>query len=98
MIIPVARDISLIILIVPACLCALVPAAMVFGAWWVTRRVRFALPPRIRQARSAVRRSRDALDRATGMMTRPVVYGHTQSARARAIWRSLKSRRAEQEN
>jgi len=89
----VARDISLIILIVPACLCALLPAAMAFGAWYLTRRTRLALPPRIRAARSVVRRSRDAIDRGTGLVTKPIYFYETQSARLRAMWRTLVSLR-----
>ena len=91
----VARDISLILLIVPTLICALVPAALAFGAWWATRRVRFALPSRIRQARTAVRRMRDTIDRATHRMTAPIYFGETQSARLRAMWRSLRGVRQE---
>ena len=89
----VARDISLIVLIVPTLICALVPAALAFGAWWATRRVRFALPSRIRQARTAVRRVRDAIDRVTQVITAPIFYYETQSARLRAMWHSLRSLR-----
>ncbi|MGH2592057.1 MAG: hypothetical protein ACRDGG_00940 [Anaerolineae bacterium] len=89
----VARDISLILLIVPTLICALVPAALAFGAWWATRRVRFALPSRIRQARTAVRRVRDAIDRTTDVVTKPIYFGETQSARWRAMWHTLLSRR-----
>ena len=86
----VARDISLIILIVPLLICALVPSAIVFGAWWATRRVRFALPARIHQTRAAVRRSRDVIDRVTQVVSVPIVYRETQSARLRAMWRALR--------
>lgn len=86
----VARDISLIILIVPLLICALVPGGIVFGAWWATRRVRFALPARLRQARTAVRRSRDAIDRVTQVIGAPIFYRETQSARLRAMWRALR--------
>ena len=90
-----ARDISLIILIVPTLICALVPAALVFGAWWVMRRTRRALPPRFEQARTAVRRARDGIDRATQAATAPIFYAETQSARWRATWRSLRGTRRE---
>ncbi len=86
----VARDVSLILLIVPLLICGLVPAAIVFGAWWVTRRVRLTLPARIRQARTAVRRSRDAIDRVTQVVGAPIVYREIQSARLRAMWRALR--------
>ena len=89
----VARDISLILLIVPTLICALVPAALAFGAWWATRRVRFALPSRIRQARTAVRRVRNAIDRVTAAITRPIYYREMQAARLRAMWRFLISPR-----
>jgi hypothetical protein len=86
----VARDIALIILIVPALLCMLLPAALAFGAWWLARRAGVALRPRIRQASSGVRRTRDALDGATRAMTRPIYFGETQSVRWRAMWRALR--------
>ncbi len=81
-----ARDVALIILIVPALICALVPGALVFGAWWVTRRAHRAAPPRIRQVRAGLRRTRDAIDRAARVLTKPIVFGETQSARLRAMW------------
>jgi hypothetical protein len=89
--IPVLRDISLIILIVPTCLCLLVPAAIVFGAWWGVRRTRRALPPVFLKARTGVRRTRDAIDAATQTITRPIYAGETQSARWRAMWRAARS-------
>jgi len=88
-----ARDISLILLLVPTCLCALVPAAMAFGAWYVAYRVNRSLPPRIRSGRSLVQRLRDVTDRATGVVTRPIYAGEMQSARLRAMWRELVSPR-----
>lgn len=91
MVVGVARDISLIILIVPTCLCALLPAAMAFGAWYVTRRAHLALRPRLRSARTAVRRSRDAIDRGTELATRPIYFYETQAARWKAMWRALVS-------
>ncbi len=86
----VARDVALICLIVPALLCLLLPAALAFGAWWLARRTRFALRPRLRQAGAGVRRTRDALDGATRAMTRPIYFGETQAVRWRAMWRALR--------
>ena len=91
----VARDISLIILICPMLICALLPAAIVFGSWWVMRRTRRALPPRFQQARALVRRTRDGIDGATRVIGAPIFYGETQSARVRAIWRSLRGSHSE---
>ncbi len=91
----VARDISLIILIVPMLICALVPSALVFGAWWVTRRTRRALPPRFNQARSGIRRVRDGIDRATRVVAAPVFSTEAQSARMRAMWRAARGTRRE---
>ena len=90
-----ARDISLIILIVPMLICALVPGAVVFGGWWATRRARRALPLRFQQARAVVRRTRDGIDSATRVMTAPILYRETQSARWRAMWRTLRGTRRE---
>ena len=89
----VARDISLILLIVPALLCALVPAAMAFGAWYVAWRTQRALPPLFGKARAGIRRTRDGLDSVTQVVSRPVYFGETQSARLRAMWRALRSHR-----
>jgi hypothetical protein len=95
----IARDISLIFLICPALLCALVPAAMAFGAWYVTWRAQRAMPPLFGKARRGLRRTRDAIDSATRVMTKPVYYGETQSARLRAMRRALRAgRRPRQEN
>jgi hypothetical protein len=79
-------------MILPTCLCALVPAALFFGLWWGTWRVHRALPPVFRRARDGIRRTRDALDGATRTVTRPIFYGETQSARLRAMWRALRAR------
>ncbi len=84
-----ARDISLILLICPAFLCALVPAAMAFGAWYVTWRAQRAMPPLFGRARRGVRRTRDAIDSATRVVARPIYASATQSARLRAMWRSF---------
>ncbi|HEY4687788.1 MAG TPA: hypothetical protein VIK33_00625 [Anaerolineae bacterium] len=84
-----ARDISIIILIVPTCLCALLPAALVFGSWWVMRRVNRGVPPRLRSVRGGIRRTRDAIDGMTRVATRPIFFGETQSARLRAMWRAV---------
>lgn len=89
----VARDISLILLICPAFLCALVPAAMAFGAWYVAWRTQRAMPSLFGRARAGIRRTRDGLDRATGVVTKPIYYRETQSARLRAVWRALRPQR-----
>lgn len=91
----VARDISLIILIVPMLICALVPSALVFGAWWMTRRTCRALPPRFQQARSGIRRVRDGIDRVTRTVTAPIFSTESQSASVRAIWRATRGKRRE---
>jgi hypothetical protein len=88
----VARDISLILLMVPACLCAMLPAAIVFGSWWGVRKVRRGLPRAFRTARSGVRRTRDGIDGATRVITRPIFFGESWSARLRAMWRRLAAR------
>jgi hypothetical protein len=90
-----ARDISLIILICPALICALIPAAIVFGSWYAMRRTTRALPPQFQKARGAMRRTRDGVDAATRVITRPIFYAETQSARVRSVWRSLRGLRRE---
>lgn len=89
----VARDISLIILMIPTCLCALIPAAIVFGSWWGMRRVRRVVPRAFQTARSGARRTRDGIDGLTRLVTRPIFFGEALSARLRAIGRALASRR-----
>lgn len=89
----VARDISLILLICPALLCTLVPAAMAFGAWYLTWRTQRAMPPLFRKARAGIRRTRDGLDSATRAVSKPIVYRETQSARLRAMLRALRPQR-----
>lgn len=89
-----ARDIALIILIVPALICSVVPAAIVFGMLWVTRRARAGLPRPMRQARDGVRRVRDGVDRASRALAGPVFFGESQSAKWRARWRALRAQRA----
>jgi hypothetical protein len=88
-----ARDIALIILIFPALICSVVPAAIVFGMLWVTLRVRAGLPGPLRQARDGVSRVRDGVDRASRVLASPVFFGEMQSAKWRARWRALKQER-----
>ena len=87
------RDIALMILIVPALICSAVPAAIVFGALWVTRRVRVGLLPSIRRAREGTLRVRDGTDKLSRALAGPIVFGETRSAKWRARWRALKQER-----
>ena len=93
-----ARDISLIILIVPMLICALVPAAIAFGAWWGMRRVRRAIPPQLQKVRTGIRKTRDGVDAATRVIVTPIVYAETQSASRRAMWRALRRKLGGTEN
>jgi len=88
-----ARDISLIILIIPALICLIVPAAIVFGALWATLRVRAWLRSSLRRTREGVRRFGEGTDKASLALARPIVFGETQSAKWRARWRALRQER-----
>ena len=88
-----ARDIALMILIVPALICSLAPAAIVIGALWATHRVRVWLPPSMRRAREGMRRVQDGTDKLSRALAGPIVFGETQSAKWRARWRALKQER-----
>ncbi|HET7088734.1 MAG TPA: hypothetical protein VFL17_08805 [Anaerolineae bacterium] len=89
-----ARDIALIILIVPALICSMVPAAIVFWMLWVTRRARAGLTRPMHQAHDMARRTRDGVDRASRALAGPVFFGESQSAKWRARWRALRAQRA----
>ena len=88
-----AANIALIILIVPALICSVVPAAIVFGALRATLRVRAWLPGPMRQALDGTGRVRDGVDRASRALAGPVFFGEAQSAKWRARWRALKQER-----
>ena len=93
MTIAVARDISLIILICPMLICLLLPLAIAFGAWWGTRKVNHALPPRIQKVRFKVLDTRNAIVRVGDQASRPIYFFASQKARWRAMWRALRGRR-----
>ena len=89
-----ARDIALIILIVPALICSVVPAAIAFGMLWAMRRARAGLLRSMRQAQDLARRTQDGADRASRALAGPVFFGEIQSATWRARWRALRAQRA----
>lgn len=84
------RDVSLIILLLPMCLCLVVPLALMSGSAYLVRRGRLALPGKLHQAHGVLRRVDAAVDRAGEKIAAPFIAAEAQTSRVRAQWNSLK--------
>ena len=84
------RDVSLIILLLPMCLCLLVPLAVMAGSAYLLRRGRLALPGQLHRAHGALRRVDEAVDKAGEKIAAPFIAAEVQAGRARAQWNFVK--------
>lgn len=84
------RDVSLIILLFPMCLCLLAPLALMGGMVYLTRRGRLALPDKLHRAHGFMRRVDEAVDKAGEKIAAPFIAADAQAGRARAQWNFIK--------
>jgi predicted RND superfamily exporter protein len=73
---PTARDIALIFLSLQALVIALVPLAIFSGLAYGVYRLHRLAQVYLRKAQGAMQRVNDAVDRASGAVTRPLINGH----------------------
>ncbi len=88
--IPILRDISLIILIVPTMLCLMVPLAILIGSNWLMRKGRTALPPKFDTAYQALRKIDEKVDQAGEKIAKPFIAAEMRTIMIKTWWHHLR--------
>ena len=88
--IPALRDVSLILLLTPCLLCLLIPIAIMFGANWLMRQGRRALPDKLHAAQRGLREVDAIVDRAGEKAAAPFIAAESRRAQIQAQWQNFK--------
>ena len=87
--IPALRDVSLIILIVPAILCLLIPAAILGGSVYAMHKGNKALRPKLQQAHRSMREVEAKVDRVSNKVASPFISLEQKWVQVQTFWRGL---------